>query len=389
MRVKLIDPSAFTPPYDRALAGALAARGADVELITSRFTYGPVPAADGYRVSLDFYRRATRDDDGSTTRRRLAKLAEHAPGMLALKRKIEREPAGPDPLVTHYQWLTLPRIDRHLIAGRRPRVITAHYVLSPRPGRGELRRARRLYSGMDAVIAHSRGGAGRLSDEAAVPAERIRVIPHGSFDHLTRPVSETGLPQELNAGEPAEKRGPVILFFGLLRPYKGLDVLIDACRRLDRVTPEGTTPELWVAGNPRMDLTDLKARAGDLPIPVRWATRFITDDEIAPLMRRADLLVLPYRDGEQSGVLYTGIAFGKAMIVSDVGGIGEVAREHNLARLVEPGDADALGAALVELTADPEARRALADRAAKAAREEFSWERIAAETLDLYRELAA
>ena len=54
MRVQLVDPSAFTPPYDRSLAAALARRGADVELLTSRFLYGPVPEADGYRVSDAF-----------------------------------------------------------------------------------------------------------------------------------------------------------------------------------------------------------------------------------------------------------------------------------------------------------------------------------------------
>ena len=48
--VQLVDPSAFTPPYDRALAAALARAGAEVELLTSRFLYGPVPAAEGYRV---------------------------------------------------------------------------------------------------------------------------------------------------------------------------------------------------------------------------------------------------------------------------------------------------------------------------------------------------
>ena len=58
IRVQLVDPSAFTPPYDRALAAALARGGAEVELLTSRFLYGPVPAADGYRVRQCFYRRS-------------------------------------------------------------------------------------------------------------------------------------------------------------------------------------------------------------------------------------------------------------------------------------------------------------------------------------------
>src|SRR5680860_1703747 len=57
MKVQLVDPSAFTPPYDRSLAAALARQGIDVELLTSRFMYGPAPEAAGYRVAERFYRR--------------------------------------------------------------------------------------------------------------------------------------------------------------------------------------------------------------------------------------------------------------------------------------------------------------------------------------------
>lgn len=386
MRVKLIDPSAFTPPYDRALAAALAGAGAEVELITSRFIYGPVEEPEGYRASLDFYRHATAG--GVRGRfRRLVKMAEHGPGMLRLRRRLDREPAGPDPLVTHYQWLTLPGLDRHLLSGRRPRLLTAHYVLPPRPSPAELRRAGRLYGAMDAVVAHSRQGARRLTEEVGIPADRVRVIPHGSFGHLARSRVDAWLPGEFNRpGEESGERGPVILFFGLLRPYKGLDVLIEACRALAPAAGE-PSPELWIAGNPRMDLAELKTLAANLPIPVRWATRFIPDAEIAPLMRRADLLVLPYLDGEQSGVLYTGIAFGKAMVVSDVGGIGEVAREYGVARAVPPGSAAALADALSTLIADPPARQDLAARAAAATEGPFSWPAIAEQTMDLYREL--
>ena len=60
VRVDLVDPSAFTPPYDRALAAALARAGHDVRLVTSRFAYGDVPAAEGYAVDERFYRRAGR-----------------------------------------------------------------------------------------------------------------------------------------------------------------------------------------------------------------------------------------------------------------------------------------------------------------------------------------
>lgn len=391
MRVKLIDPSAFTPPYDRALAAALARAGADVELITSEFLYGPVPPKAGYEVSLDFYRRTAARADGRAGRpmtRRRRKAMEQIPDMLRLRRKLDRQPPGPGPMVTHYQWLTMPDLDRRLLSSRRPRVLTAHYILPNRPTAGQVRRARRLFGSMDAVVAHSRGGATRLVDELGLPEDRVRIIPHGTFDYLTRQPEEMMLPPELKGAE-----GPVILFFGLLRPYKGIDTLLEACAALGESAGTGTggegRPELWIVGNPRMDLTELKARAAELPIRVRWVNRFIEDAEIPEIMRHADVMVLPYREGEQSGVLYTGIAFGRAMVVSNLGGIGEVAREHEVARTVIPGDPEDLAAALAELIADRSARDALAARSAAAAADTFAWSRIAEQTLDLYRDLCS
>ena len=89
MRIQLVDPSAFTPPYDHALAAALARAGADVELVTSRFLYGPVPSADGYAVTEHFYRRSTRRGLGARGRVPV-KLAEHVPDMLRYRRLAER-----------------------------------------------------------------------------------------------------------------------------------------------------------------------------------------------------------------------------------------------------------------------------------------------------------
>src|SRR6201999_3024165 len=85
MRVQLVDPSAFTPPYDRALAAALARRGAEVELVTTKFLYGPVPEAEGYSVDERFYRR-TASRGLSSSARLPFKGAEHLRDMLAFKR---------------------------------------------------------------------------------------------------------------------------------------------------------------------------------------------------------------------------------------------------------------------------------------------------------------
>jgi glycosyltransferase involved in cell wall biosynthesis len=103
-------------------------------------------------------------------------------------------------------------------------------------------------------------------------------------------------------------------------------------------------------------------------------------------MRRADLVVLPYRNIEQSGVLYTALAFGRPLVLTSVGGFPEIA-EQGAARLVPPEDPGALAEALRELIADPTTRLALGAAAEEAARTRYSWDRIAKSTIDLYGEL--
>jgi glycosyltransferase involved in cell wall biosynthesis len=370
MKVQIVDPSAFTPPYDRALAAALARAGAEVELLTARFLYGPVPAAERYRVEELFYRRSA--GRGLDAPARLPfKAGEHIPDMLRLRLALDGD-------VVHYQWLTIPSLDVRLLPPLRPRLMTAHYILPPLPSRRQIRSARRVFGAMDAVVAHSEHGAARLRDEVGLDPDRVRVIPHGAFDYLTRLPEEKPLPTELEGAE-----GPVILSFGLLRPYKGIENLLEAFARVGESTPEA---ELWIVGNPRMDVGPLRELAERAQGRVRFVTRFVDDAEIPAIFRRADLLVLPYLDAEHSGVLYTGLAFGKPMVLSAVGGFPEVA-ETGAARLVPPGDTVALAQAVEQLVADDSARAELAAAATRAAAGPFSWDEAARRTLDLYREL--
>jgi glycosyltransferase involved in cell wall biosynthesis len=367
MRVQIVDPPAYTPPYDHALSGALARAGADVELITCRFPYGPVPVERGYQVRELFYRRGSRPGIGDR-RRRLIRAAEHVPDML----RYHRVAAEAD--VVHYQWLPVPALDRRLLPPKRPRVYTMHWRL-PEPGSRIARTLSRLLAEMDAVVVHSEHGAQRLEADFGVPRERLRVIPHGAFDYLTSQPNEVPLPEELRS-----TTAPVILAFGLVRPYKGTDTLVEAFGRL-----EGDA-ELWIVGMPRMPMDGLRELAGRAPGRVRFVDRFVTDPEIPAFMRRADLVVLPYRNIEQSGVLYTALAFGRPLVLSAVGGFPELA-ERGAARLVRPGDPTALAATMRELLADRSERDALADAATEAAGTDYSWDRIGEATMELYRDL--
>ena len=360
MRVHVVDPPAFTPPYDHALCAALAAAAADVELVTSRFGYGPVPEARGYRVREAFYRWAP-GRPGSRARF-AARLAQHVPDMLRYRRAARAAD------VVHLQWLTVQPVDVHLLP-RRPLVLTAHDVLPREPRPGQRGAQRRLYQRVDAVLVHSEHGRGRLVEELGVPAERVHVVPHGAFEHLTRQPGEAPLPRELE-----EVKGPVVLFFGLLRPYKGVEALLEAWRGV-----EGA--ELWVAGMPRMPLEPLRRAA---PPGVRFVPRFVTDPEIPALFRRADLVVLPYTEIDQSGVLFTALAFGRPLLLTDVGGFPEVAAT-GAAELVPAGDPAALRDALRRLLGDPARREAMAEAARAAAAGPYSWEEAARRTLQVYR----
>jgi glycosyltransferase involved in cell wall biosynthesis len=357
--VHLIDPSGDVLPYDHALAAALARRGIDVELVTSRFVHGPPPAPAGYGVTESFYRLATRFGRDAPRRRRAVKLAEHVPDMLRYRRRAETAD------VRHFQWLPVERIDAHLLPAARPRVLTMHNVIR--------REAvdQRLASRMDAVIVHTRYGAELLGG-----GERVHVIPHGAFEHLTRRRAEEPLPPELAAVD-----GPVVLCFGVIRPYKGADVLVEAFRQV-----EGA--ELWVVGRPlEVSMEHLRRLAP--PGRVRFVDRYVSDAELPAYFRRADLLVLPHRNVDVSGVLFAGLAFGKAMVLSDVGGFRELVEEHGAGALVPPGDPGALAAEIGRLLADPDERRGLEESAAAAAAGPFSWDRIAGQTASLYEQVSS
>ncbi len=373
MLVHIVDPSAYTPPYDHELCRALAGAGADVELFTSRFAYGPVPAPEGYVRRESFYRLAAHVR--AAPARRAVKLAEHVPDMLRYRRAARAAD------VAHFQWLTVQHLDGLLLparvragGARRARVLTAHDILPREPRAGQLRAQRRLYDRFDAIVVHSEHGRRRLTDELGLEPGRVRVIPHGALEHLAMP----GRDADWSAPAAFHSDAPVVLCFGLMRPYKGIDLLLEAWRGIEQA-------ELWVAGMPRMDISPLLAAA---PAGVRFVPRFIAGAELAGYFERADLVVLPYREIDQSGVLFTALAFGKPLLLSDVGGFPEVAAT-GAARTFPAGDVASLHKALRELLSDGGAREQMALRAREAATGPYSWSAIAERTLALYSELLA
>jgi glycosyltransferase involved in cell wall biosynthesis len=142
-----------------------------------------------------------------------------------------------------------------------------------------------------------------------------------------------------------------------------------------------------VVGRPfGVELSELTELAGRCGSTVRLIPRFVPDSELPAFFRRADLVVLPYRDAEQSGVLFTALAFEKPVLMSDVGGFPEVAAE-GAGQTFPAGDREALAGAIQRLLADPSERERLAAGARAASDGPYGWDSVAARHLALYESL--
>ena len=350
MRIALVDPLAYTPPYDHSLASALAGLGHAVTLLTSPFPHGQAPEPAGYGREELFAPLSSRAFRRSRLRL-AAKGVEYGPSVARLRRHIDRL----DPDVVHVQWLPRPELDlRWLrrVADDRPVVLTAHDVL---PRRAKAARAwPDVLETAERVVVHSQRGVEQLV-ELGLARERIARIPHPVFEHEALPAPT----------------GRTLLFFGLIRDYKGLDVLLAAL-------PEIPDARLVVAGDP-VDPVPESGGNGR----VEWRLRFIEEPEVRELMAQAAAVVLPYRQLDSSGVLATAIGYRRPVVVTDVGSLGEIVREFGAGEVVPPGDASALADACSRIL-EPKALAAARAGAERAA-EELTWERSAAEHDALYR----
>jgi glycosyltransferase involved in cell wall biosynthesis len=358
VRIVQLDPFASTPPYDDGLSAALARRGHDVRLLTSRFLHGPSPEPHGYRreeVFLPVSARLFASRPRSPLRLPV-KAVEYGPGVVRALRRIDAF----DPDVVHVQWLLLPRLDRRWlgrVAGKRPTVLTAHDVL-PRRSAHHVGTWLEIFRTVDAVVVHSERARDTLAG-LGVAEERLTVIDHPVFVE--------------NGGPPPEPpTGATLLFFGLIREYKGLDVLI---RALPEIVARVPAARLIVAGDPMDPVEPLRTLAAELGVAdrIEWRLRFLPSDEIPPLMASATLAVLPYRQIDASGVLADALGNGRPAVVSDLGQVGETVRRFGAGATVPPESPSELAEACARLLADPDALAA-AFAGAEAARAALTWE---------------
>lgn len=378
MKIAMVDPSLFTGRYDDSLCSGLAAQGADVTLFGRPMRSTDAIAPEYYRYEPRFFRgsEALRARLGEGKAFRLIKAAEYG-AACALGRVSALAAAE----VAHFQWLPLAPADRLLLRrlkGRVPLVHTVHNADAYHADAGVQGRGyRALLDLFDALIVH--GDTTRQALEAqGIASVRIHVTPHPPM--RLAPATSADL-----AAIP-DPSVPRLLFFGTIRPYKGFDILIEACMSLWRA---GHAFELVVAGKPFMDVTPLleRVRAEGFADRLIADRGFLTEGRLDAHMAKADAIIFPYRHIDSSGAFLSALHHGKAMVTSDVGMFATL--PEGVAIRTAAGNPDDLAQALLRLIQSP-AIRQTAGAAARAYGETMgSWKDMALATIGIYRSVMA
>lgn len=199
---------------------------------------------------------------------------------------------------------------------------------------------------------------------------------------LYHPLYEQYLQPELTKRAAREKLGYddedlLVLFFGLVRGYKGLEDLLDAISYTDKV-------KLLIAGESYIDEDKISSKLSSprLKHRVRWINRFVPDDEVAYLFEAADIVALPYRQATQSGIGQIALSFAKPMVVTRAGGLPELIVEGVTGYAAEPGDPTSIRLA-IEKTLLLAQKSDTLDEIRKHARN-FDWNTYARELLEAF-----
>jgi glycosyltransferase involved in cell wall biosynthesis len=232
---------------------------------------------------------------------------------------------------------------------------------------------------VDRLICHSDHIKARLVAEFSVPAEKVSVIPHGPFFYDLPAAGSEHMPPGFE-----EKRGTVlVLWQGIIFPYKGVDLLL---RAWQRVEAQGGDCRLAIVGTGTPELLEqIREQVKSLGLKrVQLHPRFISARELVALYRAADVVVYPYRAITTSGALATGLALGKTIVASDLPVFRELLTDRENALLVDPDDAVIFADALIELAQDAGLRERLASRVRAMDFSEQSWISIGKKTVQAY-----
>ena len=309
------------------------------------------------------------------------------------------------PDIFHVQWLVEPHADYLLLKilrwGGLRIVYTVHDLLPhDHPTAENQRIYRKIYTLADRLIVHSARDQTQLIENFGIVRDKISVIPHGGYDLFAPPSRPSQQQARQSLRLPADKT--ILLFFGLIKPYKGLEYLVEAFQILrsqlqqqakqqtdvPQLSPApGLLPHLLIVGKLSIEDLDERQKYQDLlkqlePDPdITCVNAYIPVEDIGTYFSATDIVVLPYVKTYTSGILLAAYAAGKPVIVTDTGALGEAVEEGKSGLIVPPCNAPALAAAIRTLIHDPAQTVAMGEHAKHLTQTVYSWQQIATQTI--------
>ncbi len=256
-------------------------------------------------------------------------------------------------------------------------IITAHNVLSHESKMWERKIYSALYSLANAIIVHAYSNKKEmLSEFRGVYEGKIKVIPHGNYMFFNEVVD----------GHVKLNDEKIILFFGYIRKYKGLDVLLDALKKIKEAIPD---VKLVIAGKPVENFSQYrnKIKALGLDDNIELDLSYISFEKVKEYFSRAAVVTMPYEKIYQSGVLQLAYGFGKPVVVTDTGGMPEVVEAGENGYIVPVGDSGELAEKVQIILNDKMLQEKMGKRSLELAKTRFNWETIAEKTVLIYQEL--
>jgi len=385
----MFDPGNFTPYYLENLSNALAGLGIEVELITSSPLFEDVNHHTSIRVSNHFFKLTASAGRAFLRRhatiRRVVKLLGYPFGLWRTWRALKHQPPG----ILHVQWSLVPWLDVLLIRKLRSKgwrvVYTAHEVVSEldQPFRRWL--SGRIYREADAVIVHTAGLARKLRKSSGDVPREVREIPEGISTFPLSPGLDRQCARQILGLEPT---GPLLLFFGLLKRYKGLEYLLRAWRLVVEEFPEA---RLLIAGETMLPMRPLERLIRNLNIGDSIVLRpgYVPQSQVQYLFCAADAVVLPYARISTSSVVPLAYRFARPVIASSAGALSELVRDGETGFLVPPCAEQPLAEAICRGFRDPGFLTSMGARAHDWFEKERNWDEIGRRTAALYGSLEA
>jgi glycosyltransferase involved in cell wall biosynthesis len=245
-----------------------------------------------------------------------------------------------------------------------------------------------IYRNFSAMFFHAKENCEKfLALFPFVQKEKTHIIPHGNSSWLLTNFPQTYDWESIRRRYKLQPDQPVVLFFGLLAPSKGIDDLIEAFA----LVRQSCNAKLLVAGYPtkHINIDELNEKIAGLNLTndVILDLRYIPLEEIGALMGLATVAVYPYRSSTQSGALQVAYTFGRPVIAASVGGLPEAIEEGRSGFLIPPQSPPELANKIITLINNPDLTKSMGEYARHLSETRFSWGSIAQQIIEVYNQL--